>query len=275
MNVLDTIIAKLDRANEHLKAFNSAVREFQESRPYTFTNKFEPKGNGIYDWIFTIHVNRELPLSINAIFGDGIQNVRATLDYLAYQLAVTHVGVNGDLDGVEFPIFERQSSYMAVSKKGKPNKGSGLYKVRSIHPDAQAIIESLQPYHGGDAVMLWQIHQLSIIDKHRHFHIVSPPLGQWVAGIPLGDGLSPEPLRGLTIISGSLKHSFIDGAEVARFEVSIAPNFNFKVRVKHTIPGDVILDEIQFANSQAGFILAGLIGYVRKKVISQLSPFLK
>jgi hypothetical protein len=275
MNIIDTIIAKLDRAHEHLESLDSAVWEFYKSRPYTFSSEFQHKEGNLHDWVFTIHVRREIPLRISAILGDGIQNVRATLDYLAYQLAVSNVGLDGDLDGTEFPIFKDEEKYHRVTNKGQPDRRSGLYKVRSIHPDAQTIIESLQPFHGGDNVLMWHLQHLSVIDKHRHFHIVSPPFGDWFAGTPLGEGLSPKPIEGLTIRTGILKRSFIDGAEVARFEVAVVHDFDFKVRVKHRIPGDMVLDEFGLPNAYAGHILAGLIGFVRKKAIPQLSPFLK
>jgi hypothetical protein len=275
VDIIDTITAKLNRAREHLESLDSAVREFYKSRPYTFSNEFQPKGKSLYDWVFNIHVHREIPLRISAIFGDGIQNVRATLDYLAYQLAVSNVGLGGDLDGTEFPIFKDEVKYRRLTNKGQPDRRSGLYKIRSIHPDAQRIIESMQPYHEGDSVLMWHLQHLSVIDKHRHFHIVSPPFGDWFAGTPLGEGLSPKPLKGLTIRTGILKRSFIDGAEVARFEVAVAPDFDFKVRVKHTIPGDIVLDEFGLSNAYAGHVLAGLIGFVHKKAIPQLSPFLK
>lgn len=281
MNVLDTITAKLDRAHEHLEVLDNAVLQFHKNSPYTFRNKFKSKGENLYDWIFTIHIHHEIPLRISAIFGDGIQNIRSTLDYLAYQLAVKNVGLNGDLDGVEFPIFCDHDRYMAIDKgkqwtKGNVWKKSGLYKIRSIESAAQTTIESLQPYHGGDNVLLWQIHELSIIDKHRHLHIVSHPLGDWRVGRPLGDGLSPKVIKGLTIRQSIINSPpFKDGAEVARFEVAVLPDFDFKVRVKYTIPGEVVLNEIGLSDAYAGRVLAGLIGFVRKRIIPQFLPFLK
>jgi hypothetical protein len=275
MDILDTITAKLDRAREHLKTFDIAVREFYKSSPYAFTNEFKPKGQNIYDWVFYIHIKHEIPLRIRAIFGDGIQNIRATLDYLAYALGVLNVGINGDLDGVEFPIFMCKNKYAAVNKKGQPIKRSGLYKIRSINPKAQAIIEGLQPYHRGDNILLWHLQQLSIIDKHRHFHFVSPPFGDWFAWSPQGVVLSPDSFEGFIIrqrffASPPLKN----GAEIARFEVAVTPSFDFKVRVKHQLPVDVIVDEFGLSNAHAGKVMAGLIGFVNKKVIPQFKPFL-
>jgi hypothetical protein len=120
------------------------------------------------------------------------------------------------------------------------------------------------------------IYTLSDIDKHRHLHMLSLPPERWIAGYPLGNGLSLEPLKGLDIINSFFGvPPFKDGAEVARFEVAAASNFNFKVRVKHQIPGEIVLDEFGLPNVYAGQILAVLIGFVRKKVIPQLSPFLK
>lgn len=281
MNVLDAITAKLDRAHEHLEVFDDAVREFLKTRPHTYSSEFKSKGENVYDWVFTIHIQHEIPLRISAIFGDGIQNVRTTLDYLAYQLAVANVGLDGDLRGTAFPIFSCKERFLAIDNgkqhiRGRVWTSSGLYKIRSIDTRAQAIIECLQPYHGGDNVLLSHLQDLSDIDKHRHFHVVIRPPEDWVAGIPLGDGFSLEPLEGLSIRNRFLANPpFEDGAEVARFEIVVAPDFDFKVRVKHAIPGEVVLQEVGLLNDYAGHILAGLIGFVRKKVIPQFTPFIQ
>jgi hypothetical protein len=162
VDIMDTIIARLDRAREHLKVLDDALKEFLVSHPYTYTSKFKPKRDNIYDWVFTVHGHREIPLRMSAIFGDGIQNVRTALDYLIYQLSTTHAGNYCDLKGVAFPIFSDPDRYMAIDggiqrTKGRVWTSSGLYKIRNITPSAQTIIESLQPYHGGDNVLLGQI----------------------------------------------------------------------------------------------------------------------
>lgn len=281
MNVLDTITAKLDRAHEHLQVFDIAVREFLISDPHTYSHQFDPKGGNLYDWVFTIHIHHEIPLRISAIFGDGIQNVRTCLDYLVYQLSIANAGNECDLTGVAFPIFSEPHHYMAIKGGVKYTKGriwtsSGLYKVRNIATKAQAVIESLQPYHGGDNQILRELQILSDIDKHRHLHMLSRPHGRWEARNPLGDGISPESLEGLTIRNSFFATPpFKDGAEVARFEVAVPPNFDFKVRVQFTIPDEVVLDEIGLPNAFAGHALQGTIGFVRKEVIPQFLPFLK
>jgi hypothetical protein len=169
-----------------------------------------------------------------------------------------------------------KNKYAAVNKKGQPIKRSGLDKIRSITPKAQAIIEGLQPYHRGDNILLWHLHQLSIIDKHRHLHFVSPPFGDWFAWSTAEPSLSPDSFEGFTIRQRFFAGPPLkNGAEMARFEVAVTPAFNFKVRVKHQLPVDVIVDEFGLPNAYAGNVLAGLIGFVNKKVIPQFKPFLE
>jgi hypothetical protein len=100
--------------------------------------------------------------------------MRATLDNLAFQLAIAHIGwpLSDEVSRrSEFPIFEDPAEF-ARRRKGK---------IGATHPDAQAVIESLQPYHGGDPAsgteqrlrhLLRRIHALEIQDKHRSPHLL-------------------------------------------------------------------------------------------------------
>lgn len=109
------------------------------------------------------------PHSLSLVVGDCVHNMRSALDNLAYQLAVSHKQTLSDSEAQrsEFPIFNRRSEFHRLTKKGTPAPGSGLRKIESIDPAAQAIIESVQPYNGGDWLFLMLLHELDRIDKHR------------------------------------------------------------------------------------------------------------
>ena len=93
------------------------------------------------------------------IIGDVLHNMRSTLDHIAYALAATHTRPLPDdiAKESEFPIYRYESNQLAR-------------RIRGIHPDAQAILKTLQPYNRGDDFAshpLWALYELSNIDKHR------------------------------------------------------------------------------------------------------------
>jgi hypothetical protein len=74
---------------------------------------------------------------------------------LAYALAIAATDTK-PAAGVGFPIAKDKTTYESVRAR----------KVEGIRPEAVELIDSLKPYDGGNAV-LWRIHELDIIDKHR------------------------------------------------------------------------------------------------------------
>lgn len=140
-------------------------------------------GKGLIEAFATVE-NKPLD-SLRPILGDALHNLRSALDTLAYALAAaftkplpqeiarsSEFPIFGDVDGhgntgVGSEMFnERKNS-------GEPARGSGLYKIRGWHPDAQAIVEGLQPYHVGDGFTshpLWVLHELDRVSKHRLLH---------------------------------------------------------------------------------------------------------
>lgn len=111
-----------------------------------------------------VRVHAEPPLRLSAIVGDCLYTLRSSLDQLAWQLA----SLNGPPpSGTEFPIFTDCGAYHRLSR-GKPARGSGLYKTRGIAPAEQALIEQSQPYNrpsDPEADPLWILHSLCNIDK--------------------------------------------------------------------------------------------------------------
>jgi hypothetical protein len=109
------------------------------------------------------------------IISDAVHNLRATLDNLAFHLAGRPAGKRGEQ--IEFPIVHpgRKGGRPVFDKAAKK-------KLAGIHPDALAIIESVQPYHGlrrprPNRSKPWPPYPLSVLqymsnfDKHRSPHI--------------------------------------------------------------------------------------------------------
>ncbi len=282
MGFIPDIYVRLDRASEHLKYFDTEVLRYIKDKPYEFTHDFYSKWGNTYEMVSRIRIRQHPPLRLSAIFGEILFDIRSVLDHFVYQLALDNGRTGRDLNGIEFPIFDNREKFLAIDSvgvthaKGRIWTSSGLYKIRSIDPDAQAVIESLQPYHGGDSILLWRLQEFSTIDKHRHLHMLSPYLGEWRVGRPAGDLIEPFDEREFQVLETELLAvpPLEDGAIVARFQVAVADGFDFKVRVHHTVTNDVLLYELGLRISAAQF-LAGLEGFVRKAVFPQLTQFLK
>lgn len=100
-----------------------------------------------------------LPRAFTVEVGLYINAIRSALDILATTLAQRY-GITGrDLDGIYFPIAASAAKF-----------GFGDYKgaklIKLIPAPERAIIESLNPYKGGNDT-LWTLHHLDIARKHK------------------------------------------------------------------------------------------------------------
>jgi hypothetical protein len=89
------------------------------------------------------------------MLGDSVHNVRSALDYVAWRLAG---GDPTDLNTL-FPICKHPAKFKSISG----------YRLKRIHPDAVAEVESIQPYNRPDPLhsSLWLIEELDARDKHK------------------------------------------------------------------------------------------------------------
>jgi hypothetical protein len=85
-----------------------------------------------------------------------IQTLRSALDHVAYQLFRRGPGGKGDGKHIYFPIAENKLKY--DNQKGGQTSG--------MSSQAIAAIDAIQPYGGGNDV-LWHLHALNNVDKHR------------------------------------------------------------------------------------------------------------
>jgi len=153
---------RLERALEHLQSLETEVERWLGRHVYGFLQEFDAQRgqNAIRVMAFG-----HPPASANLLISDCLHNLRSALDNLVYDLALAYNNGNPlPLDVEErvmFPIFETRKLF----------KSRGAYRIRDIDPRAQAIIEGLQPYVGGNPKLLWELHELSRVDKHRLLHV--------------------------------------------------------------------------------------------------------
>lgn len=214
----ESAVAKLDRAGQHLAAFHDETTRVAERQGWAVVKQVESDGA---EHVWRAQNIGSLPVSLAITAGDCLFNLRSALDHLVYELSLPVGGV----ERCEFPIFDDPEKFAAKKRNGEPTGVSGLFKMRGMTDDQQAIVESLQPYNAGDADdlvtratcdYLGVLHDFNNIDKHRALHLVVATLNDY----------SYAHREGVRIIPGDL--ALEDGAEVLRV-VRERPDANMDV----------------------------------------------
>ena len=155
LDALDRLIlirVKIERAKKHLSDLVNLLREFRNQH----LNVVGTQGDFKTGQRTHFHVDLSiLPFEAIATAGDIIHNLRSSLDHLAYQLVVVGCGMEPSRR-IEFPIAKDFSTYESEKVK----------KVEGMRELAIKYIDNSKPYKGGNQV-LWRIHELDNIDKHR------------------------------------------------------------------------------------------------------------
>lgn len=200
---LTGVLAKLDRAEEHRQEYDQLVEDFVGAEPYTIYSQYDPEtGWHTLRW----QVLREPPLQRMAlVFGDMVSNLRATLDYLVWQLVLAGGMRPGRRTG--FPVVRRAKDWEVQSKSA----------LRGVQPPWVEEIEARQPYNRPDDP---SIHPLAILDhvnnlnKHRFLPVAVLSVQQ------LGLLINVEEARGEVIESQEfLDRPIAPDGELARFRV--------------------------------------------------------
>src|SRR5258708_6147090 len=154
---------KIKRAKEHLDLLNRKLSAFKKSKCYSISRKKNLKA-GEYIIRFTMVDPPLDPLSL--IAGDFIGCLRASLDHLAFRLAIHDDRL--PTDKVSFPIWDGPEA-------NTKSRNLIAHATRGMPQGAIDLVESFQPYQHRDAYKLthlWRLNYLSNVDKHRHltFH---------------------------------------------------------------------------------------------------------
>lgn len=220
---------KLERAREQLEELNKEMESFFERGAFAVYEQRKQSGREV---VFRVRVRENPPLAWSAIIGDCLQNMRSSLDYLAWELATLNTsGTPPETTG--FPIYIRPDEYHSVRKDGKPQSWSGLRKTERMAGDVQAVVEDLQPFRergglspgvlptGGFERLrrlnpLWILKELSRFDRHRALRLVgATSLSLATSSGGHSGGSIPEPVEQEVKLG-----SFVDGGMVARYVFS-------------------------------------------------------
>jgi hypothetical protein len=153
---LDGARLKVVRAEKHLNALQDEIGRYLDTHPYEFPTEHE----GDVVTAKSAVVKTEPPLDLGCIFGDCLTNLRSSLDYIAWELAVRHspAPVVEGKDIIYFPLAKDATDFGTKRR-------ADLARY-SIPAPALDLIESVQPYHTGyESLRL--LTTLGNKDKHR------------------------------------------------------------------------------------------------------------
>ncbi len=142
----------------------TVVQGFAESRFYEIATEHDYLGR-----IVGRAVNVKTPGDeLSLLIGEFVHSVRSGLDHLVHQLArnTTPNMPEGWAKSSAFPIFKSGPEFRGE----KPGRRGAQPKMRGLSPQAKQTLERLQPYHRRIAPVqwaLWQLEELSNLDKHR------------------------------------------------------------------------------------------------------------
>jgi hypothetical protein len=153
--------AKIGRAYEHLETFETEfAASAQQGIPITFGSEFDSQTQTVSTKIIGLP---EIPDRWMLIAADALQNFRAALNYLAWELAILELRRQGEArepkSNTEFPIATEPERFRAD-------------RITDLHPLHQTMIRGFQPYHGryrAPAHPLALLQRLTNTDKHRTF----------------------------------------------------------------------------------------------------------
>lgn len=147
------IEAKFNRADQHIGELRQRLATFYATNPYAVGAKRDPDSGRPTYYIRSV---ASVPSDIPAIAGDALQCMRSALDHMAFQLVSIGKPGGASLEHVYFPIHASDQAYRA-NLKGQ---------VGGARKEALQAISATRPYKGGND-LLWQLHKMNIVDKHR------------------------------------------------------------------------------------------------------------
>jgi len=151
----DSALWKVDRARKHADDLEMEVRTFWDANPFEVEMVGTPlTGPGS----FRVKRMATVPESIALIAGDAAHNIRSALDHFAWSAVPPHQR-------------RRQTCFPVWSSTAAPAPAKWREQVsRQLQGATTDLIEAvveLEAWDAGRDSLLWVIHELDRIDKHR------------------------------------------------------------------------------------------------------------
>ena len=217
----DGVHAKLERARLHAKNYNEAAQEIINRRPFELVGQVED-GWFVMRWKQNGSHPDFTPLSL--MFGDMLYNLRASLDYLIWQLILVNRATPGQ--SAAFPCVRKRDNWR--SAVNSQLKGVGTQWIPEI--------KSLQPFNQDppEQHMLALLDQANNVNKHRLLPVtllIAKMVPFKVEGLQAGVSMNFDFDRGMN-------EPIADGVEYGRLTfdreinvtITLDPNLRFRLR---------------------------------------------
>jgi hypothetical protein len=126
------LTAKLERAKEHIFNLRTFWGDFVNNDTYPI--RFDETPDGFYRMYYLENV-AAIPADVPTIAGDAIQNLRSSLDHLAYRLVCVGTKSAGPFSRVYFPIGQTPKEFKtrirAIQKCLTPNAEKALLEIEA------------------------------------------------------------------------------------------------------------------------------------------------
>jgi len=243
---LDSAVLKLHRAHHHYVVMRD--EEIQRRRSYALTYPLTPKTyrDGLE---YRFYIGEIPPIDEDrwsTAVGDCLFNLRAALDHIVYALHDLFYSGSVPADAeraAQFPVLNLRQLTSRGGTLGKPRTDT-WNEINRLSEPQRAAIEELQPYrrsnNGSDPLdvlreVILAIHELNIVDKHRHLHVVR------TATFALGVPTFPDEYGFENDPNGDALESH---AEIDRWTfTSIPPNIAEQVNVHREVYAEIAIEE--------------------------------
>jgi hypothetical protein len=248
---LDGCIAKIDRADVQIRALERSRESFIQGDSYTGRIDHDPQSS---EPIMRGHIQRRpgavsedrAALRWGSVIGETVHDLRSALDGLVWQLTELEQGaapdpIKGQWRQIAFPIEIDPAKWPPV-----PNSLWG------IRPGLSADFKALQPFDtrqdAPEREPLAVLHELWIIDKHRHIHVARRLVRlEAVRLVPVdsarADFTLPDQAGMDLLITSKSEGIFEDGAELGRLAQTISPTALEEMYVEADVAADIAFDQ--------------------------------
>ena len=120
-------------------------------KPYTVAEKEDAPGS------YAVNKVTEVDQRIVSIIGDVLQNLRSALDHLTIHLLCIRLGVDKTDPESHFPVRDTADKYKT--------KMEGV--EQTLGKDVADLMRAVEAHEGGNGHLIWVLHRLNNIDKHR------------------------------------------------------------------------------------------------------------
>jgi hypothetical protein len=250
---MQAVNSKFEWARHHFHLYHVEMVKYMQVNPCKFVSK--PNVSTDEDgrrWVMgTFECAIPIPETLSLIVGDCLGNLRSTLDYLIWEL----VRANGKKPGINnaFPIAHTTDAYAKEINNGR---------LRGVAPAAQAIIETLQPYHArtdAQSSLLSVLNKFVNINKHRRILLTCLK--------------TVKPLPDTIIVDGQTFSTvnppkFQGNAEFGPFEV-----IGDQVKVQAEVVAYIAFDEAPAQGFDVWSLIERMADYLNEGVFPQFDSF--